>query len=306
MSRSTITPLAATPDMKRTQAVTLRVGTLMLAIVLASMGAQAAELQLPKQVTAGTAFSIPTSGSGDATFYLIGPGHTAKRQVKLGTPIEVAEDEVRTAGRYIATLCSSDCASADFFVSATDPAHLSFLVHPSRVPVAANNAISAVAFVFDKFHNLVLQPVKVNFKATVKDAPAISKSLTTSTGVAWIRMASTRKEGPAQVVASIGSDSEKRVVQQVASDACHLQIRATRKGQLIEVQTDPVRDCSGNAVPDGTVVTFSKVDASGKTTVDAPIKRGVARVEMPAKGEATISVASGVALGNELRIGGTP
>src|ERR1700758_2753699 len=108
MSRSTITPLATTPDMKRTQAVTLRVGGWMLAVVLVSIGAQAAELHLPKQVTAGPAFSTPTSGSGEATFYLIGPSHTAKRQVKLGAPIDVAEDEVRTAGRYIATLCSSD------------------------------------------------------------------------------------------------------------------------------------------------------------------------------------------------------
>ena len=120
-----------------------------------------------------------------------------------------------------------------------------------------------------------------------------------------MRMASTRKEGPAQIIASIGTNTEKRVVQQVASDACHLTIRASRKGKFIEVQTDPVRDCSGNAVPDGTVVTFSKVDASGKTTVDAPIKRGIAKVEMPAEGEATISVASGVAIGNELRVGGT-
>jgi hypothetical protein len=291
--------------MKRAQVLTFGVLTLMFAGVLATVATQAAELQMPKQITAGTAFSIPTSGSGDATFYLVGPGYAAKRQLKLGTAIEVRENEVRSAGRYTAMLCSSECASSVFFVSATSPAQLSLLVHPSRVPVAANNAISAVAFVFDKFHNLVLQPVKVDFKATLKDAPTVSKSLTTSNGVAWMRMASTRKEGPAQIVASVGADWEKRVVQQVASDACHLTIRASRRGKFIEVQTDPVRDCSGNAVPDGTVVTFSKVDVTGKTTVDAPIKRGVAKVEMPAEGEATISVASGVAIGNELRIGGT-
>ena len=279
---------------------------LMIVGVLAAAGAHAAELQVPKQVTAGNAFSIPTTGSGSATFYLVGPSHSAKRQVKLGSGIEVAEDEIRTSGRYIATVCSSDgCESADFFVAAANPAHLSLLVHPSRVRVATNNAMSAVAFVFDKFHNLVLQPVPVEFHVTVKDTPAFSKSLNSSNGVAWLHLNSARKEGPAQVVASIQSDSEKRVVQQVASDACNLRIRAVRKGKFIAVETEPVRDCSGNSVPDGTVVTFTKVDASGKTTVDAPVKRGVAKVDMPAQGEATISVASGVAMGNEVRIGGT-
>lgn len=280
---------------------------LMTVGVLGAVETHAAELQIPKQVTAGSAFSIPTTGSGSATFYLVGPSHSAKRQVKLGSGIEVAEDEVRTSGRYIATLCSSDgCESADFFVAAANPAHLSLLVHPSRVRVATNNAMSAVAFVFDKFHNLVLQPVPVEFHITVKDTPAFSKVLTSSNGVAWVHLNSARKEGPAQVVASIQADSEKRVVQQVASDACNLRIRAARKGKFIAVETEPVRDCSGNSVPDGTVVTFTKVDASGKTTVDAPVKRGVAKVDMPIQGEATISVASGVALGNEVRIGGTP
>ena len=280
---------------------------LMTVGVLGAVEAHAAELQIPKQVTAGSAFSIPTTGSGSATFYLVGPSHSAKRQVKLGSGIEVAEDEVRTSGRYIATLCSSDgCESADFFVAAANPAHLSLLVHPSRVRVATNNAMSAVAFVFDKFHNLVLQPVPVEFHITVKDTPTFSKVLSSSNGVAWLHLNSARKEGPAQVVASIQSDSEKRVVQQVASDACNLRIRAARKGKFIALETEPVRDCSGNSVPDGTVVTFTKVDASGKTTVDAPVKRGVAKVDMPIQGEATISVASGVALGNEVRIGGTP
>ena len=280
---------------------------ILIVILAGGLTADAADLQVPKQVTAGTAFSIPTSGSGSATFYLVGPSHTAKHEVKLGTGIEVGEEEVRSAGRYIATLCSSDaCASSDFFVAATNPANLSLLVHPSRVRVATNEAMSAVAFVFDKFHNPVLQPVNVDFHVTVKDAQAFSKSLTANNGVAWMHINSTRKEGPAQVVASIAGVSEKRVVQQVASDACNLRIKAARKGKFIAVETDPVRDCSGNSLPDGTVVTFTKVDSNGKTTVDAPVKRGVAKIDMPASGEATISVASGVAMGNEIRIGGTP
>jgi hypothetical protein len=70
------------------------------------------------------------------------------------------------------------------------------------------------------------------------------------------------------------------------------------------VETDPVRDCSGNPVPDGTIVTFTSVDPNGRTTVDAVIKRGVARAELPPASQANISVASGVVVGNEIRWGG--
>jgi len=178
------------------------------------------------------------------------------------------------------------------------------LVHPSRVPVAASNAISAVAFVFDRFHNLVLTPQKVDFKVVPPESAAISQSKTTANGTAWIRLTSARKGGPAKVGASIGEVAEMRVVQQVASDACNLRIKAVPGSKGISVETEPVRDCSGNFVPDGTVVSFSKTDASGKTTVDAPIKRGVARVEMAVSGPARISVASGVVNGNELSLGG--
>ncbi len=65
-----------------------------------------------------------------------------------------------------------------------------------------------------------------------------------------------------------------------------------------------MRDCSGNSVPDGTVVSFTKIDDAGKTTVDVPIKRGVAKVEMPVEGRARVTVASGVVTGNELEIAG--
>ena len=56
--------------------------------------------------------------------------------------------------------------------------------------------------------------------------------------------------------------------------------------------------------PSDPVPSFTKTDASGKTTVDAPIKRGVARVEMAVSGPARVSVASGVVNGNELSLAG--
>ena len=68
------------------------------------------------------------------------------------------------------------------------------------------------------------------------------------------------------------------------------------------VETDPVHDCSGNIVPDGTIVSFTATSADGRSTVDAPIKQGVARDQLTTLGEAVISAASGVVMGNELRM----
>src|SRR5215470_291292 len=133
--------------------------TICLAVLCAAIStAYAADLQAPAQVTAGTAFTIPTSGSGDRTFYLVGPSSVVKKSVKLGSEIEIAADQVHAAGRYVAVSCGSEgCSSASFYVVSGSPAKVSFLLHPSRVPVTAHDAINATAFVFDKFHNPVLQ-----------------------------------------------------------------------------------------------------------------------------------------------------
>ena len=72
---------------------------------------------------------------------------------------------------------------------------------------------------------------------------------------------------------------------------------AQHSGQKIKLQTEPVRDCSGNAVPDGTIVTFTETYHGGVSTVDVPLKRDIAQTEMPAYDGAVISVATGVVLG---------
>ena len=92
-------------------------------------------------------------------------------------------------------------------------------------------------------------------------------------------------------------------MQQVASDPCSLRIKGQRTTKGIVVETEPVRDCSGNPVPDGTVVSFTAKNGKETSTVDAPIKQGVARAQILAQGPVVISAASGVVMGNELRLG---
>jgi hypothetical protein len=282
-------------------------GKLLTGLALACLlpgRAWAADLRVPATVDAGQSFSIPTEGSGQATFYLIGPDHVAKRTLELGRDLQIQSDDVRAAGRYQVIVCSSACNSATFNVTAAAPAHLSFFLHPSRVPVSAPGAIDATVFVFDKYFNLVLNPAKLEFRITPASGAAFSRPSSTVNGVSWVRMDSTPHEGRVQVTAVLGNVEEPRVIQQVAADACGLRMKAATAGNVVTLETDPVRDCSGNALPDGTVVSFTKVDEAGKSTVDTPIKKGITRIQFSIHGRAQISVACGVTLGNEVALKG--
>jgi len=269
-------------------------------------GAQNVEVRVSFPVVAGNGATVSTSGSGKAIFYLVGPGVSSKNEIKLGEEIQLRTRDTQNAGAYQAIVCSERCASATFYVSAANPASLTFLVHPSRVPVSQNDAVSGVAFPFDQFHNFILTPLSIEFRLTAGSAALMTQAVRTRAGVAWFRTTSGKSAGALRVVAALDNLSAQRVVQQVAADPCNLRIAGQRNRSGILVQTEPVRDCAGNPVPDGTIVTFTAADANGKSTVDAPIKQGVARVEIAASGGASISVASGVVMGNEIHIGAQP
>src|SRR5947207_1623498 len=101
-------------------------------LIVLAIAALAADLRAPAQVAAGTAFSIASGGSGEGTFYLIGPSQIAKRKVQLGSDIQVQPEEVQRAGAYTALVCASECSATHFYVHAAEGMRrLSFLVHPS-------------------------------------------------------------------------------------------------------------------------------------------------------------------------------
>ena len=263
----------------------------------------AQDLRVPSPVTAGAEATIPTTGSGKATFYLLGPGVARKSDISLGDEIRLQGSELRKAGDYLVLVCSDTCHSGTFYVTAEKTGSLTFLVHPSRVPVGQSDAVSGVALPFDQYRNLVLAPATVNFQLTAGDKSLFTRAIRTQNGVAWFRTASGRSAGLLNVTATLEDVSAKRAVQQVASEPCNLRITGQRIPIGVLVQTEPVHDCAGNVVPDGTIVTFSATEAGGKSTVDAPIKQGVARTRIEASGDTVVSVASGVVMGNELHIG---
>jgi len=265
--------------------------------------AQTSSLHLRKTVEAGSAFSMQSAGSGKAVLYIVGPTQVLRRDVQLGETISFAAGDLHNAGHYLVVLVGGSTESGAFDVTAAQPTALSFIAKPSRLPVDLHDGISGVAYVFDTFQNLVLQPTPVSFQLSgVAGAPQ-TRTVNTRNGVAWTKLDSASKEGAAQFEARIGTVSDKRVIQQVPGDPCRLKMNAKASGQRVELETEPVRDCSGNAVPDGTIVTFTEIYNGGEATVDVPLKRGVARTEMPAYSGATISVATGVVLGNEIRWG---
>lgn len=272
-----------------------------LALVALSSMVQAADLKLPASVVAGSGATISAPGSGEATMYLSGPGTAIKRKVQLGQDITVSADELKNAGRYIVAI--EGAGAGAFFVTAAPVNSIAFLARPSRVPANTPNVISGTALLFDQYQNLVIPPQPVKFELSV-NGQNITRTETSKDGVAYLKLDSARKEGPAQFIVSSGSATVHRVVQEVASDPCNIRMRAEPAKNGILVQTDPIRDCSGNPVPDGTIVTFTSTDPNGKSTVDARIKRGTAQALLPLSNSATISVACGVVVGNEIHWGG--
>jgi hypothetical protein len=250
--------------------------------------------------------TISTSGSGSATLYVVGPGAGIKRHVDLGEQIQLKGEELRKAGYYEVALVAGDGNSTrELYVAPAAPERINFLARPSRVPVGAPKAISGTAFVFDEFENLVLSPTQVTFDLTVPGAPAKVEHLTAKDGVAYLQTGSGTKAGPGQFVVSVGDSSVRRVVEETASEPCNLRFRLHREKEGLIAETDPIRDCSGNPVPDGTIVTFmSNEPGNEHSTVDARVKKGIARAVLPAVPGTTVSVASGVVLGNEVRWGG--
>jgi hypothetical protein len=267
--------------------------------------AQAMHMTLPKRAEAGKPFVIQTTGTGRAVIYIVGFGQAMRQEVQLGEAMSVAAGVLHNAGHYEAVLAAGSSSETEAFdvVPASQVANVSFLAKPSRLPVGLPNGISGAVYVFDAYQNLILTPTPVSFQLSGGSGVSQTRTVATRNGYAWTQMDSSSKEGAARFVARVGDISSTRIIQEVPGDPCGLRVSARPSGQKIELQTDPLKDCTGNAVPDGTIVTFTEAYGGTQTTVDVPLKRGIAQTELPAYNGAKISAAAGVVMGNEIRWG---
>ena len=258
---------------------------------------------MPATVEAGSAFSIQTGGSGKGTLYLVGQNQVLRQDLPQGGTASFPAGALYNAGHYLAILVSGTTTDNGSFdvIAAKAPAHLSFFAKPSRLPVGLHNGITGAVYVFDAYHNLITEPLSASFDLSSSSGKQ-QHAIVTHQGVAWTEMDSTAKQGTDKFSVAVGGISSTRVIEQVPGDPCGLKMSARQADQRVDLTTDPVRDCSGNAVPDGTIVTFNETYDGTQSTVDVPLKRGVAQVQMPAHNGARISVASGVVMGNEINI----
>jgi len=259
--------------------------------------ARAAEVSAPAKAVAGSDVSLQTSGSGHAALYVFGPGTAIKKDVRLGDNVSLP---LKRAGRYTAIVNGE---TVQFDAAPAQPTEVAFLARPSRVPSDKKDVITGTVFLFDRDRNLVMTPTPVKFDLAVAGGRPESRNVQSRNGVAYIKLDSGRKAGQAQFTATVGSTSVRRVVTETASDPCNLRMHAQPSKNGITIETDPVKDCAGNPVPDGTIVTFTATWPAGRSTVDARIKQGIAKTELPLQ-KATVSVASGVVVGNEIHVGG--
>jgi hypothetical protein len=286
--------------------MSLRVLTFLSGVLCALVSASAAQVAInaPDHVTAGDGFSISVEGQGSGTLYLLGPSRAIKRSIEFGKNTTITGSDVSSSGIYQFVVCSSECSTKTLEVQPATAARLGFVLHPSRVRVSTPNAVNATAIVFDKQNNVVLSPAEITFHIASDGRGITEKPVRTVRGIATLQMDSRPTQGTLEVTAILGKTSEPRVIQQVASEACGLRMSAVSSGSGITLQTDPIRDCKGNPLPDGTIVSFTKIDAAGKSTVDTPIKKDRAVAQFSASGPARISVACGVVVGNEIAWGG--
>lgn len=277
-----------------------------MALVTCPLLAQQGTMVVPPTVAAGSPFSISTSGSGDAMLYIVGPSQALKQSIHLGSPASFSAGELYNSGHYLVMLVTASSTETQQFdvAPSSKTENLGFIAKPSRLPVGLHNGISGTVYVFDPYHNLILKPIPVTLQLSNSSGVVQSRTITTRNGLAWSEMDSSSKQGTAKFIAKADGVSSTRIIDQVPGDPCSISISAQPDGSKIKVQTAPVHDCTGNAVPDGTIVTFTETVDGRQSTVDVPLKQGIARVDMPAYKGSKVSAASGVVAGNEIVWGG--
>ena len=285
--------------------MTSRFPLLLALLTVAAMPAPAQDvgLTVPPTIQAGGALTVSSTGSGSGTLYIVGPNEVIRQRVELGATVQLPGGALVHAGHYLAILSSASGAqNASFDVQpAEEPAKVSFLAEPSRLPVDVHDGVAGAVYVFDRFGNLIVKPTPVSFQLSTPTGPPQNDKVVTRDGAAWTKMNTTARQGHDSFMVRVGEITASRLIHQVAGDPCRLSMSVHSSSEGLHLETAPVRDCSGNPVPDGTIVTFTETYNGSLSTADVPLKHGIAKVDLPAHPGSVLSVASGVVLGNQIR-----
>ena len=95
-----------------------RLACVLGAMVLATLSlayAQDSRMRLPTTVEAGSAFSIQSTGSGQAALYIVGPGQVIRRDVQLGEATYFPAGSLYNAGHYLAVLVAGSSTDNGWF-----------------------------------------------------------------------------------------------------------------------------------------------------------------------------------------------
>ncbi len=170
--------------------------------------------------------------------------------MQLGEPTFFAPGDLHNAGHYLAVLVGgSSTENGAFDVTA---AHQPMELELSRQTFIAFRltcmmASAALCTYLMPFRTWSWCPHRYRFNSQAVPVRAQMRTALTRNGVAWTKMNSAAKEGAAQFEARVGDATSTRVIQQVPGDPCHLRMSARPSGQRLALETEPVRDCSGNA-----------------------------------------------------------
>ena len=246
--------------------------------------------------------TLQAPGSGSTTLYLFGPGGASKRTVQRGS-IELSGDELKVAGRYTAIV---DGSSASFFVTAAplERSPSSPILRACLPPPAARCWVRP--FSSTAFRILCSRQLRSAFGWPWRDVGRrAQRDRQEWSGLGAVEFRTPQRPGAVHRFLRRGSMRGVWCSRLRPIPVRHSHERlACSPTATFWWRPRPFKDCSGNAVPDGTIVTFTSADAAGRSTVDARIKRGFARAELPRSSSATLSVAAGVVLGNEIHWGG--
>jgi hypothetical protein len=112
----------------------------------------------------------------------------SNRTLHLGQAVDVRGEDVTTAGRYTVIPMRRYVPQCSLLHRGSFSCVIEFPCS-SVAGDGSNKAVPSAAwfFRFDKFQNLVLSPVTVNFKMTTNKNSLFSRAVPTRQGVAWFR-----------------------------------------------------------------------------------------------------------------------